>query len=237
MMRFIYIFIAWVSLSLGMGQAQTYHFASIKGLIEQEVGRKVLPEIYRKLGLEITITPEPAPRAQRDVVSGVKDGEILRIWTYGIQNPTTIRVPVPYYYLETMAFVRKDSGIVIRRPEDLRKYRIVKVRGVKHTDVITAGLPQVFEIGSTEQMMRFLQAGRADVALTNTIDGVFELKRLGLTEIVSAGERLAVWDLFHYVHEDHRDLVPRVAAAIEAMRASGELDSLVRRAEREVIGE
>ncbi|TWX56179.1 hypothetical protein [Colwellia hornerae] len=36
-----------------------YNFASIELLIEQEVGRIVLPQIYKNIGIDITITPLP----------------------------------------------------------------------------------------------------------------------------------------------------------------------------------
>ncbi|WP_238937617.1 hypothetical protein [Pseudoalteromonas sp. S16_S37] len=39
--------------------SETYHFASINYLIEQEVGRIVISEIYQQLGIDIIITPLP----------------------------------------------------------------------------------------------------------------------------------------------------------------------------------
>lgn len=82
-----------------------YDFASIELLIEQEVGRIVLTQVYENIGINITISPLPGKRAQYVANTGMKDGEIMRIWTYGDENPNTIRVPTPYYYLETMPFV------------------------------------------------------------------------------------------------------------------------------------
>ena len=73
----------------------------IEYLIEQEVGRLVLPQIYKNIGIDISIEPLPAQRAQYAARTGSKDGEIMRIWTYGDENLTTIRVPTAYYFLET----------------------------------------------------------------------------------------------------------------------------------------
>ena len=151
--------------------AEEYHFVSVKGLIEQDVGRIIIPEIYKNLGLTITIKPVSGKSAQQHATSGKKDGEIMKIFTYGLENPTTIRVPTPYFSLETMAFIKIDSGIVIKNKEDLKKYKVVKVSGVKHTNNITKEMSNVSDIQSTLSMMKFLQKGRADVALTNTVDG------------------------------------------------------------------
>jgi len=217
--------------------AEEYHFVSIKDLIEQEVGRLIVPEIYKKLGIKVTITPLPGMRAQIMATSGKKDGEIMRIWTYGEENPTTIRVPTPYYYLETMGFINEDSGIVINSKEDLAKYKLVKVRGVKHTDNISKGMPNVHTLNSTETMMKFLAARRADIALTNTVDGILVLKKTGLTNIVPIHKPLAILDLYHYIHEDHKELVPKVNAVIIKMKVNGELDKIIKKAESQIIAQ
>lgn len=72
------------------------------------MGRIVLTQVYKNIGINITISPLLGKRVQCSANSGIKDGEIMRIWTYGEENLNTIRVPTPYYYLETMPFVLKN---------------------------------------------------------------------------------------------------------------------------------
>lgn len=232
----LFALVAYYAIAANFCIAEEYHFVSIKGLIEQEVGRLIIPEIYKKLGIKVTISPKPGKRAQHEATTGKKDGEIMRIWTYGEENPTTIRVPTPYYYLETMAFIEKNSGVVINEKDDLKKYKLVKVRGVKHTNNITADIPSAYDLDSTEQMLKFLISGRADAALTNTVDGMIFIKKLGITNIVPISKPLAVLDLYNYIHEKHKDLVPRVDAVIKEMKASGELDEVIKKAEEKIIG-
>ena len=216
--------------------ATEYKFVSISGLIEQEVGRLIIPEIYKKAGHVATITPMPGKRAQQQATSGMMDGEIMRIWTYGKNNPTTLRVPTPYYSLETMAFAKKDSKIVIAKKEDLKAYTLAKVRGVKHTNNITKGLKNVRDTGSTRDMMQALSADRIQVALTNTVDGKLVLKEMGLTDIQPMAKPLAVLDLYHYIHEDHKHLVPTIDGIIKKMAENGELAQIIQRAEQKIIG-
>ncbi len=155
-------------------------------MVEQEVGRVIIPKIYEKLGLTVTITLFPGKRAQAEATSGAKDGEIMRIFTYGENNPTVVRVPTPYYSLETMGFVKKGSDIVITNKEDLAKYQVVKVLGVKHTDNITAEMSpnQITNMSSTDKIMMAVLKGRADVALTNTTDRLIIIKKFGFDELV-----------------------------------------------------
>lgn len=220
-----------------LAHAADYNYVSIKGLVEQDVGRLVIPEIYNKLGLTVDIAPRPGKRAQLEATTGEKDGEIMRIFTYGENNPTVVRVPTPYYYLETMAFVKEGSGVTVNSKEDLSNYKLVKVRGVKHTDNITKGLSNVHTIDSTDKMMKYLLAGRADVALTNTTDGLLALKKLGISNVKPVDKPLAVLELYHYIHEGKADIVGKVDDAIKAMKASGELEAVIKQSEQKVISE
>lgn len=232
MKTFLIIFMALNSFA---AIAKEYHFVAINNLIEQEVGTIVLPEIYKQLGINISITPLPGKRAQHQATSGMSDGEIMRIYSYGIENPTTIRVPTPYYQLETMAFIRKDSGIKITKKADLAQYDIAKVRGVKHTNNITQGLTNVTDVNSTEKVMKLVSEGLADVGLTNTVDGLMVLKNLKLDNVISIKKPLATLDLFHYIHESQKALVPLVDQKLQALIRSGELARIIKKAEKEVI--
>lgn len=211
--------------------AKGYHFASIEKLIEQEIGRIVLPKIYEKVGIDITISPLPGRRAQYVASSGELDGEIMRIWTYGDENPNQIRVPTPYYYLETMAFFLADNDIKIESADDLQKYTIAKVSGVKHTNNITKGLSRVFDVRSTDSLLDFLLFERVEVALTNTIDGDVRRQQLKYRQIDRLAKPLATLPLYHYIHKDHAELVPKIDAAIKEMVDSGELVKLIKEAE------
>jgi len=222
-------------LMCSIAKGEQYHFVSINHLVEQEIGRLILPQIYNKLNIEITITPLPGKRAEYQATSGASDGEIMRIYSYGVNNPSVHRVPTPYYQLETMAFIKKGAEITIETASDLKKYSLAKVRGVIHTNNITHGLYNVADLNSTEQIMRFVNLGRADVALTNTIDGLMVIKESGFDDIVPIAAPLAKLNLYHYVHEKHKYLIPKVDAQIKAMKKSGELDKIIKDAEFAII--
>lgn len=215
--------------------ANHYNFASIELLIEQEVGRIVLTQIYENIGINITISPLPGKRAQYVANSGMQDGEIMRIWTYGDENPNTIRVPTPYYYLETMPFVLRKSDIVISEKQDLAKFRLTKIRGVKHTNNITQGLTSIYDMSSTKDMFKLLLSDKVDVVLTNTIDGKLALARLGLTNVVAMKKPLARLSLYHYIHKKHKNLIPIIDKEIQRMTRSGALAQLILSAEQHVI--
>ncbi|WP_238937616.1 substrate-binding periplasmic protein [Pseudoalteromonas sp. S16_S37] len=156
----------------------------------------------------------------------------MRIYSYGDETPTTTRVPTPYYYLETMVFTKKGSPIQINSPSDLAKYQIVKVRGVKHTENVTRGLDNVTDTDNTVQMFKLVQAGLADIAITNRIDGQIVL---GITDIVPHKKSLDKLPLYHYIRKDHVRLIKRVDDKLRELSQSGALEKIILRAEQEVF--
>ncbi|MBF0230558.1 MAG: transporter substrate-binding domain-containing protein [Desulfamplus sp.] len=212
-----------------------YHFVRIDGLAEQVVAEKILKDIYNQAGITIDIEAVPGGRAIMLATTGKSDGETLRIFSYGEKYKMMIRVPTPYSSLETTVFAKKSSNIDIKNKADLAKYKIVIVRGVQHTIDITEGLDTVHVIDTVEQMMKFLNLDRADIAITNNISGVAVLKKLKLTADIIPLITLETLDLFHYLHETHKDIVPTVDEVIQKMVKSGELKKLREKYEKEYL--
>lgn len=113
----------------------------------------------------------------------------MGVWTvkrcYGIDHPEALRIPTPYYQIETTAFYKKDSDIVINSVADLAKYSLLRVRGVKHTINITDGFEQVYD--------------------------------------------------YHYVHKKNAHLVEKVDRVIREMNDSGEMEQLIKNAEKKLF--
>ncbi|MFT5701559.1 MAG: polar amino acid transport system substrate-binding protein [Desulforhopalus sp.] len=210
------------------------NLVSISNLVEQVVAAQILTDVYKKAGLEIDIEPMPGQRAHSLATDGTKDGETARIFSYGEKNPTVVRVPTPYSSLETTAFAKKSANISISSQEDLKKYKVVIVRGVQHTKDMTEGHENVHVINDAEQMMKFLEGGRADIALNNTISAKVDLQKLKIADIVPVGT-LQTLDLFNYIHENRKDIVSKVDATIQEMKESGELKTLREKYEREYL--
>ncbi|CCK77493.1 Conserved hypothetical protein [Oleispira antarctica RB-8] len=217
-------------------RAEEYKFVSIDGLYEQQVGQIILPQIYKKLGIDISITPMPGNRAVLETVSGRMDGEIMRIGSYGIDHPEVLRIPTSYYHLETMAFYKKGSSVDITSAKDLSQYSVLKVRGVKHTSNITKGLENVYDYDDTVSMLNALDKHRVNIALTHAGDGLFAIVKHQIKDIdYNISKPLSILPLYHYVHKKNVHLVEQVDRIIREMKASGELDKIIDRAEKEVF--
>jgi ABC-type amino acid transport substrate-binding protein len=212
-----------------------FRFAAIEHLFEQQVGIAVLEEVYKKLGYQIEVASYPARRAQVEAANGMVDGEVMRIWSYGEQNPQLIRVPTPYYSLNTTAFFNKESQLTVTSLSDLSSYKIVVVRGVKHTADVTDGLVDVEHLSSSDKLMHFVLRGRADLALTNKMDGLLNIRKLKLGEQMSYSPPLAVFPLYHYIHQSQQQLVDKVDRVIISMLRSGELARIIQQTEQKLL--
>lgn len=84
--------------------------------------------------------------------------------------------------------------------------------------------------------MVYLKAGRADVALTNSMNGLKALTRLQYEgEIIPAGPPLNQEELYHYLHRKNRYLVPQIDSIIKHMKKNGELNKMLENAKRTVL--
>lgn len=228
--RFLFLFF-WVQAI----HAEEYHFSSISGSYAQLVGEEVLTQIYSKIGADIKVTRMPAKRAAIEATKGRVDGEVMRIWSYGADHKEVIRVPTSYYYLETMAFYKKGSGVEINSNADLEKYSTLRVRGVKHARDVTEGLENVYDYNDVETMLKAVDKERQSVALAHRTDALFAIQKFNILDLEFADKPLSSFPLYHYVHKNNAHLVDTIDRLILQLKHSGELGEIIESAERKVF--
>ena len=222
---------------LSSASAEEYIFASLANHPEQTISTKIITQIYGQLGYDIEVTPLPGLRAQSAANSGKVAGEVARIWEYGDQTPNVIRVPTAYYSLKTVGYALSNSGIKVNNKEELSQYKVVIIRGVKHTAGITRDMEKssIEIVDSPEAMIQSVSNGQAQIALTNPLLGSILVKQLGENKMELVGPSLAQLGLYHYIHKDYAELVPIINKKIIELRDSGELDTMIAKYEEEVL--
>ena len=200
--------------------------ARIENVPDQQVGAEILAVVYSKLGIQIQFVDGPAKRVLMESSEGHLDGEIQRVLDVQNEYPTLLAIQVPINYIEPIAF-SKRANFLVPGWDSLRPYRIGIVRGVGSSERGTAGMPQVEPTSNMEQLMLMLYADRTDVAVNDLFSGVLVLRKLGLQEIIHPlFPALQHIELYHFLNERHRALVPRVETVIRHMKSSGELANL-----------
>ncbi|WP_461062098.1 substrate-binding periplasmic protein [Silanimonas algicola] len=188
----------------------------------QAVATSILIEAYARAGLVLRVDRLPAPRAAQRLEAGLLDGEVARVPAYFDQHPDLVPVGPPLMQVPQVAFVRSGSGIRVNTLDDLRGLRVGVVRGLLQSERLVAGLDRVTRVTSGHQLYQMLAAGRLDVVVDAPMNQAMHVGEWRLTGIV-AQATLSDAPVYHGLHRRRAAIAPRVAAALEAMRASGEL--------------
>lgn len=214
--------------------AQEVNLARNEKATEQAVAANILIDIYKRAGIKANVQPMPAARATSLALSGEKDGEVGRVQAYIARNPNLVKVEPAYYAIATTGFAKEGKNITIASKDDLKKYRVGIIRGVAHTTAATEGHPSLQVVNDADQLYQMLDSDRIDIALDAGINGQYMIKKLGLKGIKPAGD-IARLDLFTLLAPTKKDLAPRVASAIDALKKSGELEKLAKKHEEDFL--
>jgi len=236
MIRTDYIFgMVLTLLWIGIASAQQpLTFTQIVDTPDQAIGAVIVKAAYEKLGIPVKFAILPGKRALAESSEGRADGEVHRIFEVGNAYPTLLRVPTPINYIEPSAFSKKH-GFKVTDCAALQGYQIGIVRGVKHSQLCTQGMENVFVGDDLTGVMRMLDAGRVDLLITARINGLLLAKELGLDAIKPLSPPLSRLWVYHYLHERHKDLVPTIDAVFKAMQESGELEVLREQAVQQLL--
>jgi ABC-type amino acid transport substrate-binding protein len=202
--------------------------ARLENIPDQFVGGEILKAAYGRLGITVELVDLPAKRALAESSQGRVDGEVHRILAVQSEYPSLIPVRPSINYIEPSAFV-KQREFPVDGWSSIAPYSIGIVRGVGSSERGTNGMSKVEAVATMDQLMQMLASGRIDVAVNDRFSGVLVNKKLRLDTVVRPlSPALEHIPLYHFLHERHRDLVPRVEKVLRDMEASGELERLRR---------
>lgn len=214
----------------------TLDIAKIADTPDQDVGAKLLKVIYSRINIDINIIDYPGIRLTEESTKGRVAGEVHRLYIYGERHSTLIRVTPAINYIQPTAF-SNNKNIKIIDWKSLEKYRIGIIKGVVHSEEGTKGMPHVESVSSIEQLAQMTDTKRIDVFVTDKFNGQVILKKLKLNNSIEPltpplHNRI---DIYHYLHQKHKDLVPKVEKVIKTMEKNGELEALRKKYRQELL--
>jgi ABC-type amino acid transport substrate-binding protein len=236
MMRTGYLFgmiliLLWIGIA---GAQQPLRFTQIVDTPDQAIGAVIVKAAYEKLDIPVEFVILPGKRALAESSEGRADGEVHRVVEIGEEYPTLLRVPTPINYIESSVF-SKEHEFEVTKCAALQGYPIGIVRGVKHSQLCTQGMENVFAGDDLTGVMRMLNAGRIELLITARINGLLMIKKLGLDAIQALSPPLSRFWVYHYLHERHRKLVPTIDAIFKTMQENGELEALREQAVQQLL--
>jgi hypothetical protein len=198
-----------------------------KSLPAQSIG-EVLRRAYARLGIRIVIRELPGKRGLFYADRGVTDGATFRI--RGIENeyPHLLRIDVPLHVDKMYLYVKRGREFRLKGWESLPpKMTVGYQRGVKFAEKLTAmhGI-KTEAVDHPEQLLKMLEFGRVDAVIEGTEKVQLVSKKLGFQDIVRLTPPIHTSVLYHYLHEKHAHLAPRITAVLEKMSACGEIETI-----------
>ncbi|GAA0784076.1 MULTISPECIES: substrate-binding periplasmic protein [Pseudomonadati] len=208
------------------------HFVGVADSSIQNIGRVILEEICFTQKLQCDIEMLPAPRAERSMREGQVNGEIMRVWRYGEDNPDFIRVPTSYYAVKTAFFTRKDSLLKLADTADITELNVGVLTGVKHTQNLGLDPKKVFYSSTTEKMMELLIKKRVDVVIASYIDGMATIKKMNADNLMVQKASIKSQPVYVYIHPNSKELAPIIDNTIKMLTKTGKLRVMIADAEQ-----
>ena len=186
---------------------------------------EIMKSAYLKLGMELKIRYLPGKRSLHYSNSGHADGELFRIKGIGNIFHNLIRIPVVLMELETIAYAKRND-IVIDGWASLKPYKIGFLRGFKKAEVNTLGM-QVYFAEQMSSLFSLLAKGRVDLVIESRLGGKNSLDPQVHFEIKPLEPPIEKFEVFHYLHNTNKSLVPKLTKVLQQMKASGEIKKII----------
>lgn len=175
-----------------------------------------LQAAYAELGIAVEVSYDKASRALVNAVSGKSDGEVIRIDLIGDRYPSLVRVNVPLGTLATYGFTNRPE-LKDLSATDLKNYRAGYVRGALFAENAAKGSREVWALESASQLFSMLDQKRLDIVYTAEAPAKKIIAQLGAEGIYPIPATHKQYAFYHYLHERHRHLVPRIEDALRRL--------------------
>lgn len=189
------------------------------------IASSILDTAYQKLGVQFKVQGYSPERSLVLSNKGVTDGQLFLQEIDHHQYPNLIKIPIPLATGNLMIFT-KNRNLQVDGWAGLTSYRVGSQAGIREVDKHQDDLNNIHMLKSGEQLFRMLARERLDVVILPRLVGSSILKRSNLKGIKMLPTPLEKNALYHYLNVKHLALVPQITQVLRAMLDSGELDSI-----------
>lgn len=174
-----------------------------------------LTQAYQAIGYQLSIHYLPAARSIKMSSQGKFDGELFRIAAVGQHYPQLLQVPVPLAQIELYAFVKAGREHEFGLWQQDQTLRIGFVRGFKMAELYPVAGHKMM-VNTPGQALQMLQQNKIDLLLED-LQSLHEAAAGDeqAATVSKLPEVLASEPLFHFVHQQHQQLIPALSAQLE----------------------
>jgi len=189
-------------------------------VITNRLAESVLLEAYDRAGIDMKFVPYPGARSVIEADAGRADGEVARLAFVLKEYKNLIMVPVPIFHSELAAFVHSKYPTQIENWEALRGFSLTAVKGFKLVEAKLSGHPLKL-VKSSEDAVELVENDRVEVAVLNSIAAEIAIGRKNAGHIMKLEPPLERLPVYHLLNKKHAALVPKLTAALKAMKKEG----------------
>ena len=189
---------------------------------------EVATEAFRRINIELQTDRLPAERALKNANNGIIDGEMSRIEGLDKIYSNLIRVPEKIMDWEFVAFsynpIDLDKGW-----RSLSEESVAYINGWKIIEKNIPSSTEAIKVSNATDLFKLLSKNRTDHVIYERWGGRYLLNKIFMNDVELSKPPLAIKEMFIYLHNKHKALVPKLSAALASMKKDGGYQRLVRK--------
>jgi polar amino acid transport system substrate-binding protein len=211
------------TLFLGTGVGEPYTTPDRRGFLDE-----IVAEMFGRLGYDARVTVyESSARALLQADAGYDDGQALRAKGLEQKYPNLVAVPTVLMMNDFVACTAKAQPAAVDWTA-LKPYALTYIIGWKVFEDSLTPAHAVTGAKDGPQMFTLLANDRADICLYERWQALALARRMGLPVRVLEPP-LAQTPMYIFLHKKHAALIPKAAAALQAMRDDGTYQAIFER--------
>ncbi len=190
----------------------------------------IVKEAFSKIGVKIQIVLLDGKTALEKANQGIYDGDIMRVgdgiitWKYS----NLIQVPETFHTFEFVGF-SKNVNVPMTGWNGLKSYRVGMGIGwiILDDNINAENTKSLIKVINPSDLFNTLMKGETDIVIYDRLTGYDIIRKGGMSDIHVLEPPLASKPMFLYLHNKHKDLVPKLAVAISDMKKDGTIPKIV----------
>ncbi|HEY5648155.1 MAG TPA: transporter substrate-binding domain-containing protein [Nitrospiria bacterium] len=181
---------------------------------------RIAMEISSRIGMKGSMTRLPGERSLLNVNQGIDDGTLIRVGGLEEVYPNLVQVREKIKDNEFVVFSKK-TDFTVTGWESLKPYNVAFINGWKIMEENVREARSIIKVRNAEELFSLLEKNRVDIILLEKTTGLYFIQSKGLKNVRMLTPPLAKREMFMYLNEKHRALVPDIEAAIRGIKQDG----------------
>lgn len=186
---------------------------------------EVATEAFKRIGYELHTERLPAERGLKSANKGLIDGEMTRVKGLNKTYKNLVRVPEKIMDWEFVAFSYKPISMA-QGWSSLSGKLVGHINGWKILEKNIPGDAEVTKVENADELFRLLEKKRTDFVIYEQWGGYYKVNSMSMNQVEKCEPAFAVKEMFIYLHEKHKALVPMLSASLKEMKKDGSYQKL-----------